>query len=357
MRRAVSLARQALGSTSPNPAVGAVLVKNGEIVGEGFTRPAGGDHAEIVALERAGPRADGAALYVTLEPCNHDGRTPPCTDAIIDVGVSVVHAAIRDPNPGVVGGGLERLESEGIPTRLGAESVRVQRLIEAWLKFVTTGRPFVTAKFAMSLDGKIATRTGDSKWITGGRARRHVHKMRARSDAVMVGIGTVLADNPRLSARDERGSPVERQPLRVVTDSHGRLPEAARLLLEPGETMIAVGPGVDRLQLGKRTSDSEVRAFPLRNGRIDPRCLIEFLAKERGITSIMVEGGSTLLGALFDLGLVDKVTAFVAPTVIGGACALSPVGGSGAEMMAHALELRRVRWKRLGRDMVIVGYC
>ena len=240
MRRAVTLASQALGSTSPNPAVGAIVVKNGEIVGEGFTQPPGGDHAEVVAIKQAGPLASGATLYVTLEPCNHTGRTPPCTDAIITSGISTVHAAIRDPNPTVDGGGLERLEAGGVRTHLGAEAAAVQRQLEAWLKFVTTGRPFVTAKFAMSLDGKIATHTGDSKWITGDKARWHVHKMRGSSDAIMVGIGTVLADDPRLTTRDERGSPLGMQPLRVVVDSRGRLPAmTARLLSEPGKTLIA----------------------------------------------------------------------------------------------------------------------
>ena len=357
MRRAVSLARQALGSTSPNPAVGAVVVKNGEIVGEGFTQPAGEDHAEVVALREAGSRANGATLYVTLEPCNHFGRTPPCTDAIIDAGISAVQVAIVDPNPAVSGGGVERLESDGIPTHLGAESAAVRRQLEAWLKLVTTGRPFITAKFAMSLDGKISTHTGDSKWITGDKARWHVHKMRAWSDAVMVGIGTALADDPRLTARNERGNPLARQPLRVIVDSRGRLPATARLLVEPGETLIAVGSGVDGLQIGEHGEGVEFRQFPLHDRHIDLQHLTEFLAKERDITSIMVEGGGILLGALFDLGLVDKVVAFVAPTIIGGASAPSPVGGLGAEMMADALELERVRWKRLGRDMLITGYC
>ena len=357
MRRAASLASKALGSTSPNPAVGAVVVKDGEIVGEGFTQPPGGDHAEVVAIKQAGALADGATLYVTLEPCNHLGRTPPCTDAIITSGISTVHAAVRDPNPAIAGGGLERLEAVGVRTHFGAEAGAVQRQLEAWLKFVTTGRPFITAKFAMSLDGKIATRTGDSKWITGEKARWYVHKMRARTDAIMVGIGTVLADDPRLTARDEKGNPLARQPLRVVVDTLGRLPAMARLISEPGETLLAVGPGVDLLQNEGLGNGPEIQQFPVRDGHIDLERLIEFLAAEREITSIMVEGGGTLLGSLFDLGLVDKVVAFVAPTIIGGADAPPPVGGSGVEMMADALELERVRWKRLGRDMLITGYC
>ena len=357
MRRAVTLARRALGSTSPNPAVGAVVVKNGEILGEGFTQPPGGDHAEVMALKQAGSLANGATLYVTLEPCNHTGRTPPCTDAIIAAGISAVHMAICDPNPAVSGGGVERLKSEGIRTHLGAESAAVQRQLEAWLKFVTTGRPFITAKFAMSLDGKIATRTGDSKWITGDKARWNVHNMRAYTDAIMIGIGTALADDPRLTARDERGNSLARQPLRVVVDSRGRLPATARLLSEPGKTVIAAGTDRHDLQVDNQNNNVEFRSFPLRDGHIDLERLIEFLAKEYDVTSIMVEGGGALLGSLFDLDLVDKVVAFVAPMVIGGASAPSPVGGTGVEMMADALELERVRWKRLGRDMLITGYC
>ena len=298
MRRAVTLASQALGSTSPNPAVGAVVVKNGEIVGEGFTQPPGGDHAEVVALKQAGGLASGATLYVTLEPCNHLGRTPPCTEAIIVAGISTVHAAVRDPNPAVAGGGLERLEAGGVRTHFGAEAGAVQRQLEAWLKFVTAGRPFITAKFAMSLDGKIATYTGDSKWITGDKARWHVHKMRAGTDAIMVGIGTVLADDPRLTARDEKGNPLPRQPLRVVVDTLGRLSAVARLISEPGEALLAVGPGVDLLQNEGHGNGPEIQQFPVRDGRIDLERLVEFLAKERDVTSIMVEGGGTLLGAL-----------------------------------------------------------
>ena len=357
MRRAVTLASQALGSTSPNPAVGAVVVKDGQIVGEGFTQPPGGDHAEVVAIKQAGALASGATLYVTLEPCNHLGRTPPCTDSIITSGISIVHAAVRDPNPDVTGGGLERLEAGGIRTYFGAEAAAVQRQLEAWVKFVTTGRPFITAKFAMSLDGKIATHAGDSKWITGDKARWHVHKMRASTDAIMVGIGTVLADDPRLTARDEKGNPLDWQPLRVVVDSRGRLPGTSRLLSEPGETLVAVGSDVDGLEVGSHNNNVEFRPIPLRDGHIDLERLIEFLADKRNVSSIMVEGGGTLLGALFDIGLVDRVVAFVAPTVIGGKGAPSPVGGSGVEMMADALQLERVRWKRLGRDMLITGYC
>ena len=234
MRRALSLARRSLGGVSPNPAVGAVVVNGGVVVGEGRNEPPGGRHAEIVALEQAGDAASGAVMYVSLEPCSHHGRTPPCVDAILDAGIAEVHAAIADPNPHVAGGGAAALRDAGVKVVVGERAAEASTLLEAYLKWVTTGRPFVTAKFAMSLDGKIATRSGDSQWITGERARQHVHELRAASDAVMVGVGTVLADDPLLTARDRRGKPLERQPLRVVVDSGGRTPAGARLLSQPG---------------------------------------------------------------------------------------------------------------------------
>ena len=234
MKLALSLARRTLGSVSPNPAVGAVIVRDGEIVGEGWTQPPGQAHAEIEALRQAGDGASGAMLYVTLEPCNHFGRTPPCTQAIMDAGIAEVHIAATDPNPHVTGGGMARLNDEGIKTLIGERENEARQVIEAFTKHAVTGIPFVTAKFAMSLDGKIATRTGDSKWITGEESRRYVHQLRAESDAIMIGINTVLADNPQLTARDDNGTPIKRQPLRVIVDSGGRLPEDAILLNQPG---------------------------------------------------------------------------------------------------------------------------
>ena len=252
---------------------------------------------------------------------------------------------------------MERLASQNIHTYQGKEAAAVQRQLEAWIKFVTTGKPFVTAKFAMSLDGKIATRSGNSKWISGDKARWYVHEMRARTDAMMVGIGTVIADDPQLTARDERGNPRARQPLRVVVVSDRRTAPSARLLSEPGKTLIATASNTDMSGFPRNGDRVAVQVFPAQNGKVDLAALAEFLAQERGVTSIMVEGGGTLLGTLFDLELIDKVVAFIAPTIIGGALAPSPVGGLGAETMAEALELQNVRWKRLGRDMAIIGYC
>ena len=357
MSHALEFARRAEGRVSPNPPVGAVLVRDGEVIGRGYTQPPGQSHAEVLALREAGEAARGAALYTTLEPCSHHGRTPPCTDAIIEAGVAEVHAAVLDPNPNVRGGGLAILAESGVGTRIGEGEAKARLLLEAYVKYVTTGTPFVTAKFAMSLDGKIATRIGDSKWISGEKARRRVHRLRAASDAVMVGIGTVLADEPRLTARDKTGGPLDRQPLRVVVDTRGRMPVDAPMLGEPGRTLVAVGdlgePGAATL----RDAGAEVVSLPGDGPSVDLAALMDHLASEHGVTSLFVEGGATLLGSLFDLGLVDKVIAFVSPVIVGGRTAPTPVAGAGFERMADTLRLERVRWDRYGRDMAITGYC
>ena len=356
MERALELARLALSSASPNPAVGAVVVSGGRVVGEGWTQPPGEAHAEVMALAQAGPRASGASLYVTLEPCGHFGRTPPCTQAIIDAGIAEVHAAMIDPNPLVSGGGLSLLRDAGIGTEVGEGEEQARELVEAYVKFITTGLPFVTAKFAMSLDGKIATRTGDSKWITGEEARRYVHELRAASDAIMVGVNTVIADDPQLTARDDSGRPRERQPLRVLVDSTGRTPPESRLLTEPGRTLL-VSAGVDDATRHRLTSaGAEVVSIPSEDGTVDLGTLLECLG-QRQATSVLVEGGGTLLGSFFDRGLVDKVVAFVAPTIVGGAEAPSPVAGLGVEKMAAANRLHRGKVMHFGSDIALIGYC
>ena len=352
MRRALSLARKAQGSVSPNPPVGAVVVKDGVVVGEGWTQPPGQAHAEIVAIEEAGGNASGAVLYTTLEPCNHDGRTPPCTQAIMKAGIPEVRAATIDPNPKVQGGGLAQLAEAGVRTVVGQDEQQAREVMEGYLKVVGTGLPFVTAKFAMSLDGKLATRTGDSKWVTGERARWHVHRLRAASDAIMVGVNTVIADDPQLTARNERGEANDRQPLRVIADSRGRLPNHARLLSEPGRTLLAVVEPTDVPPV-----DAEIEQIPGKDGRVDLERLLRLLAGEKDVSTVLVEGGGTLLGSLFDGGLVDKVVAFVAPTIIGGDAAPTPVGGEGVGHMADALKLERVKVQKFGRDVAIVGYC
>ena len=353
MEQALSLARRALGSASPNPAVGAVVVKDGTVVGEGWTQPPGQAHAEAMALEQAGSKAAGATLYTTLEPCNHTGRTPPCTQAIIEAGIAEVRASVVDPNPLVDGGGLSRLSEAGVRTCVGERADDACELMESYLKFITTGLPFVTAKFAVSLDGKLATRSGDSKWITGEESRRYVHQMRAASDAIMAGVNTVLADDPQLTARNEEGIAHIRQPLRVLVDSRGRTPRQARLLSEPGQTLVAVARA-DAIT-SRKLRDAEIESIPGHNGSVDLARLLEILG-QRSITSVLVEGGGTLLGSLFDRGLVDKVVAFIAPTIVGGKAAPGPVAGIGVERMTDAMPLHRVKVMRFGRDVAVVGY-
>lgn len=352
MRRALALGWSALGSTSPNPAVGCVIARDGEVVGAGCTQPPGGNHAEAEALAQAGARARGATLYVTLEPCNHHGRTPPCADAVIAAGIAEVCVATRDPNLNVAGGGIARLEAAGIRARLGDGRHEARRLIEGFAKHSRAGMPFVTAKFAMSLDGKIASRSGDSKWISGRESREYAHTLRARSDAIMVGINTALADDPLLTARDGAGNAAERQPLRVVLDSKGRLPASARMLSAPGKTLIAITQGA-----GGLAGDSvETLKLPAGDGGVDLRALLALLG-ERGVVNILVEGGGGVLGTLFDMRLVDKVVAFVAPVIIGGSAAASPVGGLGAETMRESARLWDVTTRRFGGDTAIIGYC
>ena len=357
MLRAIALARSALGTTSPNPAVGAVIVRDGVVVGEGYTLPPGQGHAEIGALNQASNSARGATLYCTLEPCCHYGRTPPCTEAIIAAGVGRVVYAVGDPNPRVDGGGVTALRAAGITVEQ-CPAPAADELYEAFAKHVITGLPFVVAKFAMSLDGKIATRTGSSQWITGPAARARVQQMRKELDGIMVGIGTALADDPQLTARDADGNPLptDMQPVRVVVDSSARTPPEARMLREPGRTIIATGDGVDlSRQASLEESGATVRVFPGSDGRVNLPAMLEYLGGE-GIVSVLVEGGGGVMGAMLDAGLIDKVYAFVAPLLIGGAGAPSPIAGNGATVMADAKRLERATIEQIGTDWLITGY-
>ncbi len=352
MQRAVELARKAVGNTSPNPPVGAVLVRDGRVVGEGRTQPPGGLHAEAEALRMAGDAARGADLYVTLEPCAHHGRTPPCADALVEAGVASVHVAAMDPAPHTAGRGVEHLREAGIPVTVDGGSSEAQQLVEAFAKHINTGLPFVVAKFAMSLDGKIAARSGDSRWISNETSRREAHRLRAEADAVMVGIGTALADDPLLTVRDVP-LPARGQPLRVVVDSAGRLPASAAMLTEEGTTLLAVASA--EAARAVEALGAETIAAPGVDGRTDlPQLLAELGARD--VMSLLVEGGAALHGALFESRLVDKVVAFVAPVVIGGDGVPGPIGGAGAERMADALRLRDVTYTELDGDMMVVGY-
>jgi diaminohydroxyphosphoribosylaminopyrimidine deaminase/5-amino-6-(5-phosphoribosylamino)uracil reductase len=376
MERALSLARQALGAASPNPAVGAVLVKDGRIVGEGFTQPPGGPHAEVVAIRQAGEAARGAALYVTLEPCCHHGRTPPCTEAILTAGVREVHLSHLDPDPHVNGRGKAELEAAGVSVFVGEGEEEARRINEAYLKHRTTGLPFVIAKFAASLDGKIAATSGDSRWVSGPESRRWAHRQRTVVDAIMVGVRTVLVDDPELTARPEPGEGARqadgepRQPLRVVVDSRGRTPASARVLQGPAGTLVATtDASSEAWRRGMRDASAEVVVLPAcrpagqagraggpaSEGRVDLGELLRHLGS-RDILSLLVEGGGELLGSFFDLGLVDKVQAIIAPMIIGGHDAPTAVAGRGARRMADALRLRDVTVERLGEDVLVTGY-
>jgi diaminohydroxyphosphoribosylaminopyrimidine deaminase/5-amino-6-(5-phosphoribosylamino)uracil reductase len=356
MQRALELARSVLGTTSPNPAVGCVIVKDGVVIGEGATQPPGGPHAERVALDKADQGAQGATMYVTLEPHNFQGRTPPCTQAIIEAKIAEVRIATLDPNPQVNGKGMTDLQAAGIKTHLGDGESAARQVNEAYFKWVATKRPFVYAKFAMSLDGKIATRTGDSKWITSEAARAKAHELRSIVDAIMVGATTVHRDDPRLTARLGEEQPARRQPVRVIVDSRGRTPVAAKLLKEPGKTIIAVTANAPTSSWSNLISaGAEVIVAPDAQGRVDLNHVLELLGK-RSITSILVEGGGTLLASLFEQKLVDKVYAFIAPIIVGGREATTPVEGQGIAKVAEALRLKEMKVERIGEDLLIEGY-
>lgn len=353
MERALTLARMAVGNTSPNPAVGAVIVNDGVVVGEGYTQPPGSAHAEIVALKQAGDKSRKATMYVTLEPCCFYGRTPPCTKAILDAGLSTVHIATLDTNPKVAGKGRSELESAGITVFIGEREEEARDINEAYFKYITTGIPFVTAKFAISLDGKIATWTGDSHWISCEESRRYVHRMRRASDAIMVGVNTIVIDDPRLTVREGKN---EKYPLRVIVDSKGRVLPTARVFSEPGKTMVATAPGVAPETVNElRHVGAEVVELPSWKSMVDLNELLKELGR-RNITSVLVEGGSTLLGTLFDGCLVDKVVAFIAPVIVGGEDAKSAVGGQGAHRIGQALQLSRIKVERCGKDVMVMGY-
>jgi diaminohydroxyphosphoribosylaminopyrimidine deaminase/5-amino-6-(5-phosphoribosylamino)uracil reductase len=357
MECALSLAKLAMGYTSPNPAVGAVIIKDGLAVGMGYTHPAGSEHAEIMALRQAGDRAQGATMYVTLEPCPHYGRTPPCTETIIDAGISEVQVALIDPNPMVSGRGVSRLNERGIKTHVGMCQREAYEINEAYIKHITTGLPFVVAKFAMSLDGKIATKTGDSKWITKEEARNYAHALRHTVDAIMVGVNTVVADNPRLTAKGcgGKGGIGKMQPLRLVVDSKGKVPLTSRIFEPPGEVLLAVATPFDSAKKERFVrAGAEVLELPAKGGSVDIRELLKLLGK-RGTVTVLVEGGGKLLGSLFDHRLVDKVLAFISPIIIGGRDAVS-VGGNGVDNMAKALRLGRVDIKSFGDDILVSGY-
>jgi len=358
MAYALSLAELALGYTSPNPSVGAVIVRDGIVVGLGHTQQPGLEHAEIMALNQAGEMARGSTMYVTLEPCCHHGKTGPCTEAIINAGISEVHVAVRDPNPLVNGKGISALEAASIKTYVGEYEQRAREINEGYFKYITEGIPFVIAKFAMSLDGKIATRSGDSKWITSEEARNYAHGQRHIADAIMVGANTILVDDPLLTARgySGRGGRSKLQPLRVIVDGQGKVPTTARVFSEPGKTLVAVSDRPsNREKLQIKREGTEYVIVKSQDEFIDLNELLKILGMKQ-VTTVMVEGGSRLLGSFFDSRLVDKVLAFIAPIIIGGENAKTVVGGLGVSKVQDAFRLRDVKVEKFESELFVSGY-
>lgn len=356
MRRALELALKGWGKTNPNPLVGAVIVKEGRIIGEGAHERLGGPHAEINALMEAGDDAWGSEIYVTLEPCSHYGRTPPCAKALIEAGVAKVIIAMEDPNPKVSGRGIHMLREAGIHVETGVLEEEAEKLNEIFIKYVTRRSPFVIMKTAMSMDGKIASYTGDSKWITGEKAREYVHTIRDRVSSIMVGINTVMRDNPYLTARIKNKE--ASNPVRIIVDSKGRIPLDSNVL-NISEKSGAVIATTELMPSDKEKQLQEMGAKVIRVGLNENQVNLSQLMNElynMEIDSVLLEGGSSLNASALESGIVDKMMFFIAPKIIGGLNAPGPVGGKGIEKVQNALKIRdtSVRW--FDEDIMIEGY-
>jgi diaminohydroxyphosphoribosylaminopyrimidine deaminase/5-amino-6-(5-phosphoribosylamino)uracil reductase len=350
MRMALRLGRRGVGRTSPNPPVGAVVVAHGTVVGRGFHRKAGAAHGEAAALHAAGARARGATLYVTLEPCAHHGRTPPCTQAVIASGVRRVVIGTRDPNPRVPGNGMRQLRAAGIEVSSGVLQAECDELLAAFRKHVTTGQPLVTLKLAASLDGRIATATGDSRWITGEDSRRYVHRLRAEHDAILVGAETIIRDDPELTCRMRGG----RNPWRVILDGRLRLPLQARVLTNaaPAATLVITGHGVSAAKVRQvRERGVEVVSLAAKAGRIPIARVMRELGK-RNIMSVLIEGGATVATAALAAGVVDRMLVFLAPKLIGGD-GRPMLETLGVRRVRDALAVGPLRVRRFARDVLI----
>jgi diaminohydroxyphosphoribosylaminopyrimidine deaminase/5-amino-6-(5-phosphoribosylamino)uracil reductase len=359
IKETFKLARKGRGHTSPNPLAGAVVVKDGKIVGRGYHHKAGEPHAEILAIKEAEGKTQGATLYVNLEPCAHTGKTPPCVKTIITSGISRVVAAMYDPNPIVDGKGIAFLQKAGIDTTIGVLEEEALELNEYFVKYTTTGLPFVTLKIAISLDGKIATKTGDSKWITSQEARKQVHHLRNEVDATLVGIGTILRDNSRLTTR-LIGKP-RRDPIRVVIDSLLKVPLRANIFTEKSDAgnIVATTNKTSihsrRIEEIKKTGSKVLVVDSLGKNKVCLRKTLVELGK-MGVTSLMIEGGAEIAGSALDEGIVDKIIFFIAPKIVGGKYAPGPVGGKGVLKITDATPLYRVKTKRYGDDIMVEGY-
>ena len=345
MASALQLARQGLNTTHPNPRVGCVITRDDQIVGRGWHKKAGEEHAEIHALREAGQQAGGATAYVTLEPCSHSGLTPPCTAALIEAKISRVVCAIEDPNPEVSGAGIKRLQQAGIEVQSGLMAVQAEALNAGFLTRMRKGRPLVRVKLAQSIDGHIGLANGSSQWISGPQARADVQQWRARSDAILTGIGTVIADDPSLNVRTSGDA---RQPLRVIVDSHWRTPAQARLFGISGNVLVA-GLGDKTIPEPLLATGTVCEVLPECNGRVDLNALLQALGS-RGINEVQVEAGATLCGALLELKLIDEVLIYQAPLVLGGG-AISPFAAPRLDKMGDRVHLEWVDARRVGKDM------
>ena len=352
MKRALALAARAKGKTSPNPMVGALLVKNNRIISEGYHKKAGTPHAEVIAIDEAGNKASGSTLYVSLEPCCHkDKRTPPCTEKIISSGIKKVVIAMKDPNPKVSGKGIAELEKAGIQTITGVLENSARNLNESYIKYITTGTPFVILKIAMTLDGKIATSDGESKWITGEKARKMVHRLRGTSDAVMTAIGTVKADNPMLTCRVSG----YKSPVRIIIDPRLETGLDSQVLSCPPETIIVTrSPNAD-VSLWKKLRGKGISFIEYQSKELDLKWLMHKLGGF-AITSVLIEGGSSLSSYCLEAGIVDKVMVFVAPKIIGGRDSFPAVGGKSFRKLAEAYRISDMKTRQIGEDILIEGY-
>jgi len=355
MKRAIELSLLGNGFVQPNPLVGAVIVKNGKIIGEGYHQKFGGDHAEINAIDNAAENLKGATMYVTLEPCNHFGKTPPCTERIIREKISRVVIGIPDPNKNVSGGGIEKLMAAGIEVGTGVLQKEVIKVNEVFIKYVRKKLPFCAMKTAMTMDGKISTYTGDSKWISNELSRKFVHELRHSYSAIMVGVNTVIADNPILS--DRSNHKIKSHPARVVVDSNGRTPLNSNIFEMNGtRTFVAVTEKASRSFINKATKNgAEIIFCPIRNNKVDLRFLLKHLGRS-GIDSVLLEGGGTLNFSALNEGVVDKVYSFISPKLVGGEKAQTPVEGDGFKKINDAIILKISTIKRFDEDIMIEAY-
>lgn len=355
MKRAIELAKLGAGHTNPNPLVGCVVVKDGKIISEGYHEKYGEFHAERNALLRCTENTEGAELYVTLEPCCHQGKTPPCTDIIIEKGIKRVYVGSSDPNPLVDGGGNKKLRDNGIEVIEHVMERECDALNEIFFHYISKKTPFVAVKYAMTLDGKIAAFTGDSKWVTGEEARKHVHYLRKRYAGIMAGIGTVLADDPMLNCRIEDGV----DPVRIICDSGLRIPENSNIVKTACDikTIVACSDRADESEEKNLTENGVhvVRVPSLSNGRLDLKWLMQYLGQDMKIDSILLEGGGTLNASALEQNIVNKIYAYIAPKLIGGADAKSPIEGRGIEYMKDAVNAEDVHVQMLGNDICIEG--